>query len=316
MVNPIQDQKELLAGKAFVVLSKKVLIVSGEERLTWLNDIFSQKIIDLLPGKSQEALWLDVQGHVLRDIHLTDDGEQTYLITFSKDFDDFVTALAKMIFRAKVKLEVMEDVLVLGTFNQPVAQSLSWQDPWPNLAEGGYRYGQLTTSPWHYFESLVLSKPSDLNEVELTTITALRIAAQRPAGPDEIDEKSLPHEYDWLATAVHLDKGCYRGQESVAKIHNLGAPPRKLVFLHLDGSGHLLPEAGSSIISEDVIGKITSVANHFEMGPIALGLVKRSSHADQVFIQTATEKIAATVTEIVPSSAGGVVDLGDFRRKR
>jgi folate-binding protein YgfZ len=208
-----------------------------------------------------------------------------------------------MIFRAKVKLEVMADVFVLGTFNQPIAQSLSWQDPWPNLAEGGYRYGQLTTSPWHYFESLVFSKPSDLNEVELTTITALRIAAQRPAGPDEIDERSLPHEYDWLATAVHLDKGCYRGQESVAKIHNLGAPPRKLVFLHLDGSGHLLPEAGSSIISEDAIGKITSVANHFEMGPIALGLVKRSSNAEQVFIQTATENIAATVTELTSFQA-------------
>ena len=43
-------------------------------------------------------------------------------------------------------------------------------------------------------------------------------------------------------TAVHLQKGCYRGQETVARVHNLGRPPRRLVFLHLDGSGHVLPE--------------------------------------------------------------------------
>lgn len=316
MVNPIQDQRDLLAGKSYVVLDKKVLAATGEDRLSWLNDIFSQKIIDLAPGVSQEALWLDAQGHILRDVHLIDDGEKTYLISFSNGFEDFVSSLTRMIFRAKVQLEVMPELLVLGTFKQPLATPLTWHDPWPNMADGGYRYGAISSSPWQYFESLVRQKPTNLIQVDLATLTPLRIAAQRPTGPDEIDEKSLPHEYDWLATAVHLDKGCYRGQETVAKIHNLGAPPRKLVFLHLDGSGHLLPEVGASIVAEDVIGRVTSVANHFEMGPIALGIVKRSANAEQVLVRTATEDIAATLTEIVPSSAGGVVDLGEFRPKR
>ena len=123
MVNPIQDQRDLLTGKSYVVLDKKVLIATGEDRLSWLNDIFSQKIIDLVPGKSHEALWLDAQGHIQRDIHLIDDGEKTYLISFSNGFEDFVSSLTRMIFRAKVKLEVMPGLLVLGTFNQRVTCS-------------------------------------------------------------------------------------------------------------------------------------------------------------------------------------------------
>jgi folate-binding Fe-S cluster repair protein YgfZ len=122
---------------------------------------------------------------------------------------------------------------------------------------------------------------------------------------------------DWLTTAVHLNKGCYRGQETVAKVHNLGAPPRKLVFLHLDGSGHLLPQPGAEISSGEVIGKITSVASHFQAGPIALGLVKRNFKGGTVEVKLEDGSlVSATLEEIVPSDAGGVVDLGEFRKPR
>jgi len=314
--NPNLEQKDLLNSKSFVVLDKKVLIVSGPDRHSWLNDILSQKLDDLVPGVSLDALWLDAQGRIIRDVHIIDDAEKTYLITFSKDFDDFVFQFKRMVFRAKVEINVSE-LQVLASFI-PNLTSLTWSDPWPETATGGFRYGNPIRTSWNYQEHLVteeelLAIKNQYSEAGTLALEALRIEAFRPQGPDEIDERSLPHEYDWLATAVHLNKGCYRGQETVAKVHNLGAPPRKLVFLHLDGSAHLLPQAGDEItFGEDVIGKVTSVGQHFEMGPIALGVIKRNSKAETVLVGT----IPATLEEIVPSDAGGVIDLGEFRAKK
>ncbi len=107
------------------------------------------------------------------------------------------------------------------------------------------------------------------------------MAAWRPRLGCETDHRTIPHEVDWLRTAVHLHKGCYRGQETIARVHNLGRPPRRIVFLHLDGSGHVLPDAGAPLASgEREVGRLTSVARHFEDGPIALAVVKRSVPTD------------------------------------
>jgi folate-binding protein YgfZ len=112
---------------------------------------------------------------------------------------------------------------------------------------------------------------------------ALRVEAWRPRLGFETDHRTIAHEVDWLRTAVHLHKGCYRGQETVARVHNLGRPPRRLVFLHLDGSGHLLPDRGSAVLAGDrQVGHLTSVARHFEDGPIGLALIKRNTPVDAV----------------------------------
>ncbi len=113
--------------------------------------------------------------------------------------------------------------------------------------------------------------------VGLLAANAERVAAWRPLPGSEVDERTLPAELDWLRTAVHLNKGCYSGQESVARIINLGRPPRRLTFLQLDGSGELLPEPGAVVeLNGRQVGVLTSVANHFEMGPIGLALLKRN----------------------------------------
>jgi hypothetical protein len=110
---------------------------------------------------------------------------------------------------------------------------------------------------------------------------ALRVAAWRPRLGFETDHRTIPHEVDWMRTAVHLHKGCYRGQETVARVHNLGRPPRRLVFLHLDGSGHTLPERGAGVeVDGRVVGRLTSVARHHELGPIALAVIKRNTPLD------------------------------------
>jgi tRNA-modifying protein YgfZ len=112
-------------------------------------------------------------------------------------------------------------------------------------------------------------------------LEALRVAAWRPRLGHETDYRTIPHEVDWLRSAVHLHKGCYRGQETVARVHNLGRPPRRLVMLHVDGSANRLPAVGADVLAGDKkVGQITSSARHYELGPIALALVKRSLPAD------------------------------------
>ena len=119
-------------------------------------------------------------------------------------------------------------------------------------------------------------------------LEALRVAAWRPRLGHETDHRTIPHEVDWLRTAVHLEKGCYRGQETVARVHNLGRPPRRLVMLHLDGSGHGLPEQGAEVFLAGEegrkVGFVTTAARHYELGPIALALVKRNIPADATLL--------------------------------
>jgi folate-binding protein YgfZ len=326
--NPLVEQREFIAGTSAVLLEDKTVIkVSGDERLTWLNDLFSQKLDDLKPNVSVEALWLDAQGRIVRDFHIVDDGEISWLITYSKEIELLVTQLQRMVFRAKVSVELSSEYLVITTWAKQVPNAvLSWQDPWPDTALGGWRYGEKPTEPWQYLESLVPASEvdsvfKDFKHCGTMALDALRVAAFRPTGPNEIDEKALPHEFDWLASAVHMSKGCYRGQEAVAKVHNLGHPPRRLVFLHLDGSGHALPDLGDEIFGADetVIGKITSVGQHHEMGPIALGLIKRNVPVDielSVVNLASGERLGATQEVIVPMDAGSVVDVSGLRGKR
>lgn len=135
------------------------------------------------------------------------------------------------------------------------------------------------------------------------------MAAWRPRLGAETDDKTIPHELDLLRTAVHLSKGCYKGQETIARVHNLGHPPRRLVFLQLDGSQHTMPAPGSEVLlGERKVGTVTSVAQHHEMGPIALAVIKRSVAPDEILtVMDGTEPYIAAQEVIVAPDAGQVV---------
>jgi hypothetical protein len=110
---------------------------------------------------------------------------------------------------------------------------------------------------------------------------ALRVEARRPRLGVDSDHRTIPNELPWLRTAVHLDKGCYRGQETVARVHNLGRPPRRLVLLHLDGVSEVLAEPGTPVLAGTrEVGRVGSVVRHYELGVVALALVKRSVAVD------------------------------------
>ncbi len=320
------EQRKLSEGDALCLLDTQgVIAVSGIDRLTWLHSLLSQNLQNLVPGESAEALLLDPQGRIEQVIKVIDDGETTWLMVDKSHTEALLNWLQKMVFRMKVEItDRSADFATVGaTKTTPEISFLSndhpliWKDQWPGVVAGGYRYSTRAVD-YTWFEHLVEAEKLDqllAGKVLAGTMAAdgLRVAAGRPKAINEVDEKSLPHELDLLATAVHLSKGCYRGQESVAKVHNLGHPPRRLTFLHLDGSEHALPDVGDEIRvlgEEKTRGKITSVAQHFDMGPIALAVISRSVPEDAALEVVGKHgSIAATQETIVPQSAGSVANI-------
>ena len=303
MPTPLLEQKALADGRALALLTdRSVISIEGEDRLTWLNSILSQELRSLAAGESAEALQLDPQGHVEYVLHLVEDGERTWAIVEEATVDALVAWLEKMVFRSRVEIVRHPNLSVY--FGVGTEFGLTWVDPWPNVVAGGVRYA--ADAPEFNGREHVLAEVPEIEIVPMDAAEALRVAAHRPRQLTEVDDRSLPHELDWLSTAVHLRKGCYRGQETVAKVHNLGHPPRRLTFLHLDGSNHLLPEEVDVTLEGKVVGRVTSVAQHYEMGPIALAVLSRSTPADATLM---VGRVSASQEVIVPADAGKAANL-------
>ena len=297
--NPLSEQRELASGNAFVTRSDQcVLSVTGEDRQSWLHSLVSQDVINLKSGDSAEALLLSPQGHIEHQLKLVIKEDQVLIITPRERSAALADWLGKMRFRAKVEI-AESDLGVYGHFGKG-----DWQDPFSLQSENSVSYNP-QRAVFGYAETLG-TPPLD-QEVGLLAYQALRIAAGRPEISD-LDEKSLPHEFDWLSSAVHLSKGCYRGQESVAKVHNLGHPPRRLTLLHLE-SGDSLPEVGTEVYYlEKLAGKIVASALHFEMGGIALALLSRATPYLDLAIAKPGGSLASQQV-LVPADAGKAANL-------
>lgn len=320
---PLREQRALAAGTAVVDLSSRgVVTVTGPDRLSWLNTLSSQQVTGLQPGESSELLLLSVQGRIDFDARVIDDGGTTWLIVEGAEAAPLAEFLNRMKFMLRVDIaDASTDWAVVGTTKAVPEWSglLVWQDPWPHVGPGGYSYATVPEPshpglerPW--FEYLVPANALERTVGErplagILAAEALRVAAWRPRIGAETDDKTIPHELDLLRTAVHLAKGCYKGQETIARVHNLGHPPRRLVFLQLDGSQHTLPQAGSPVLAgERKVGAVTSVAQHYEMGPVALAVIKRSVAPDEILtVLDGDEPYPAAQELIVAPDAGQVV---------
>jgi tRNA-modifying protein YgfZ len=325
--NLLGEQQRLAAGEAIVDLSDRaVLSVTGEDRLTWLDSLTSQSIAKLVPGESAETLLLDPTGRLEYDIRLIDDGVTSWLLLEAAEADGLAGWLRRMVFMLRVEVtDASAEYATIGTLGEPdVAAAapngvpLVWRDPWVAVQRGGHQYSQSAEHPstgWTYSEILVdraeLGAAATLPVAGTLALEALRIAAWRPRLATEADDRTIPHELDWLRSAVHLTKGCYRGQETVAKVHNLGHPPRRLVLLHLDGSEGVLPKHGDVVLAgETEVGQVTSVALHYELGPVALAVIKRSTDPEIDLVVRGDEiEIAAAQEVIVPPSAGAEAEI-------
>ena len=279
---PVKEQRAIEAGKAWADLSHlSVVAVSGEDRLKWLHDLTTQYLTELEVGIWKDAMILDPQGHVEYQFNLVDDGSTTFLTLDPGYAETLIAYLTKMKFMLKV--EVRDATSEFAVLRAPGAATDIGGPyalvPRAEVAQMAQTFGAVAT------------------QVGTWALDAERVAAGRPRIGFETDHKSIPNELGVLNGAVHMNKGCYRGQETVAKIFNLGNPPRRLVMLHLDGSDVGFPATGTKIENDGVVvGFIGTVARHHELGTIALAMIKRNTPTDATL---SVDGIAASQQVIV-----------------
>jgi folate-binding protein YgfZ len=279
---PNKEQRALAEGKAWADLSHlSVIAISGEDRLKWLHDLTTQYLVDFGAGTWTSAMVLDPQGHVEYQFNVVDDGTTSYLVMDPQFVEGLSTYLNKMRFMLRVEVrDATEDFAVMRA---------------PGVAnEIG---GPFALVPRAELEEMKSAFNSTAMQVGTWALDAERVAAGRPRHGIDTDFKTIPNELGVLNGAVHMNKGCYRGQETVAKIYNLGKPPRRLVMLHLDGHAVVMPPSGTPVMNGEVqVGFLGTVARHHELGPIALAIVKRNTPVDA---QLTVEGVAAAQQIIV-----------------
>ena len=320
--DPHREQRLLIAGEASVDLSHwGVVTVTGVDRLSWLHSLTTAFLENLQPHVSRIALILSPHGHVEQELHVIDDGETTWLITPPNTSAALTTYLNSMRFMLRVDVtDVSEEFAVVW---EPIhnldSNVITWLTPDEfAVSGGGNNPGDhsvdkyVAARPELFLGRQVIVPRSTLHErLELFphragtwAYNALRAAAAVPQLDRETDHKSLPHELGWIGSGVHLQKGCYRGQETVARVYNLGKPPRRLVLLHLDGSDSDLPSHGDEVTTAagKVVGFIGTPARHYELGPIATAVIKRSTPVDETLHVMHDGNVITANQEIVVSA--------------
>jgi folate-binding protein YgfZ len=306
--DPLREQRRLANGLGLVDLShRSVVRVSGADRLTWLHNLTTQSLERLTAGVGAQALILSPQGHVEHHLQLVDDGEAVWIHVERADAQPLVDFLTSMRFMLRVEVDDVtpEWAVVWEPIREPHATSLSRVDPQLDDVAGRQVF-----VPRKDLLAFATSPDRTGPPAGVLALEALRVAAGRPRFALETDHRTIPHELGWIGTAVQLDKGCYRGQETVARVANLGRPPRRLVRLHLDGSAReVLPALGSDVaeVGGDAaaIGRVTSAAYHYELGPIALAVVKYATPDDvPVIVRTDDADVPATMDAVVERDSG------------
>jgi tRNA-modifying protein YgfZ len=314
--DPMREQRAMTQGQVLVDRSNRGIVrIAGPDRLTWLHNLTSQHVERLAPGETADALILSPQGHLEHYLTLTDDGNAVWAHVEPGTAAALVAYLDSMRFMTRVDVTDVTQDFAVQTLAGPVPAEggfvLRTEQPGSpsltQLAEEGSAVA-ITTGPFGI--DLIVPRSAvgklDATPAGMWAFEAARIAGRVARPGLDTDHKTLPHEVGMIETAVHLNKGCYRGQETVARIHNIGHPPRRLVFLDLDGSVDRLPEHGSPITLPDgsVAGFTGSAARHFELGPIGLGLIKRTVPAEATLL---ADGIAAAQEVIVSPDAGANV---------
>ena len=315
--DPLREQKYLTQFETSVDISNRgVIKITGKDRKTFLHSLTSQHIEKLKDKESTVSLLLTPNGHIEHELHVINNPGEIYLIVENSSLKSILEFLQKMIFLSQVEIHDVTDELATVFESKREVHSTfpTWLTPLNYLGEpiqgagtsaGGDPNKYVPKRPGKFSGREILIPRNELENYLLNAkylagtwaLEALRIAAGVPRVIIDADHRTIPHEIGLIGNAVHLEKGCYKGQETIARVHNLGKPPRKLVLLHLDGSVNRLPKPNSAVIVDgQEVGFVGSSAQHFELGPIALAIVKAKT---QVLLNVAVDDIPATMQDIV-----------------
>lgn len=318
--DPLGEQRAAQTDAVLVDRSHRaVLTLTGADRQTWLHSISTQHVSELRDGGSTENLSLDGQGRVEDHWIQTELDGVTYLDTEPWRGEPLLNYLRKMVFWSDVA-PAGADLAVLSLLGprlgeRPVLEALGLDALPAEMAAvplpGGGIARRLTSAREGPLELDVLIGRSESPDLQrrltqagvrpagVWAYEAHRVAALRPRLGVDTDERTIPHEVGWIGGpglgAVHLDKGCYRGQETVARVHNLGKPPRMLVLLHLDGSVER-PATGDAVLANGrAVGRLGTVVEHVDLGPVALALLKRGTPADTALVTGGDAEVPAVI---------------------
>jgi folate-binding protein YgfZ len=318
--DPMREQRALEGAAGLVDRSNRgVVTITGPDRLTWLHSLTTQHLERLAPGEAAQALILSPTGHIEHHLTLTDDGTSVWLHVEPGTAPGLVSFLESMRFMLRVEVaDVSGDyavLTVLGPRGGGLAAEV--EGVRASVQPGPFGSIDLIVARDRLPAGLVRRAGGEPGALAgMWAFEALRIAARVPRLGLDTDHRTIPHEVGWIEAAVHLNKGCYRGQETVARVHNLGHPPRRLVFLDLDGSVDRLPAHGDPVeLAENgqgaTVGFTGSAARHYELGPIALALIKRTVPVDATLLAGG---VAAAQEVVVPPDAGANVQVTLRRR--
>lgn len=311
--DPLAEQRAMARSAAVVDRSHHgVIVVTGEERLSWLHLLLTQHVTELPAASGTEALVLDLNGRVLHHMVVAHVAGAVTLITEPGDVPPLLDYLRKMVFWAKVELRDATDELALldvvgpstaqvlaaaglpvperphGVAELPQTDGFVHRMPWPGPDAAQVVVSRAEKDTW-----LAALADAGARPAGTVAFEAMRVESGRPRLGLDTDERTIPHEVGWIGSAVHLTKGCYRGQETVARVANLGRPPRMLVLLLLDAGDEQLPVPGDPVLRDGrSVGRVGSVIIHHELGPVASALVKRSTPGDAELVAGEGERAA------------------------
>ena len=294
--DPVREQRAIERGEGRVDLSHRgVLRVTGPDRLTWLHSLTTQHLLGLRPGEGTTVLVLSPQGHLEHTLYGVDDGASFWAHTEPGAAAAAVAWLDSMRFMMRVEVADLSDAVAVVWSADPDVQET---DVLVVRRAADSLGGAELLVPRERLQDVLGDGP----RVGTWAYEARRIAAGVPRTGLDTDARTIPNEAGLIGVAVHLDKGCYRGQETVARVHTLGRPPRRLVLLLLDGSAERLPPVGAPLLLDGrAVGFVGSSARHHELGAIALGLVKRNVDVDATLL---VDGIAAAQEVLVDPEVG------------
>src|SRR6266545_5519580 len=263
-----------------------VLELHGADVLRYLHSVSTQHTEGLRPGDATRALLLSPKGKIEFAFRLAVLDGGVLLDTEAEAAQALAERLARFVFRYDVRVGAPRPgaVSLLGPGADRALAAAGLPVPPAGPGEAAVAVGGLVAHRGELGVDLVGERaPGALRAVEgngvarapLEVWELLRVERGLPRWGRELTDDVIAEEAGLLGSCVHLDKGCYPGQETVARVHNLGQVQRRLAGLRFGGEE--LPPPGTDLTTEDDrrAGQVRSGVDHPELGPIALAYVRR-----------------------------------------